>query len=395
MTGEDLIDSLEYVDEEIVEEALNCSCIKKRWYRPVLAMAACLAVVLAIGMWNKREQKPELTAALVWDAFEGQDKGIAGDEDRTFYAYAMKGYQPLLGALPTTATVPFYQRNTEESIVGSRPLYQQRNQILQRLCEALWIDVPEELPVADQYGYRISNDANGLYYYEYFSVQRSDRAEIAGDYSVQLDGNKLTVDLSKSDEEIISLLEPVKQRLFEIFEVELPDVRVNRTESSYRIHYFDNSAHPLNELEEIPVTDRITIEFSGRNVHQTDVREDMLIDSKITYYRYLLKPDVHYPAVGECNLISFDDAKQKLAQGHSFGGVCKQCVETSGSSCNHYEYVSFEYFSAGSRNENLYIPVYAFWFKNYERDNSVFYRVLYVCAADVEGLDRYFEEKNN
>ena len=42
MTGEDLIDSLEYVDEEIVEEALNCSCIKKRWYRPVLAMAACL-----------------------------------------------------------------------------------------------------------------------------------------------------------------------------------------------------------------------------------------------------------------------------------------------------------------------------------------------------------------
>lgn len=392
MTGEDLIDSLEYVDEEIVEETLNCSGIKKRWYRPVLAVAACLAVVLTVGMLSKREQRPQLTAALVWDAFEGQDKGIADDGKRTYHDSAMKGYQPWLGSLPTTATVPFYQRNTEEQIVGLRPLYQQQNQILERLCDALWIDVPEELPVADQYGYQISNDANGLYYYEYFSVQRSERAERAGDYSVRLDGKKLTVDLSKSDEEIISALEPVKQRLFEIFGVEFPNVRFNRGESVYRVHYFDESAHPLNELDEIPVTDRITIEFSDLYVHQTNVGEGMLIDSKIKYYRYLLEPDVHYPAVGECELLSLEEAEQKLAQSYSFGGVCTECRGTSQSFCTHYDYVRFEYFWAGSRNDNLYIPVYAFLFKDWERDESVYYRVLYVCAADVEGLDHYFED---
>ena len=114
--------------------------------------------------------------------------------------------------------------------------------------------------------------------------------------------------------------------------------------------------------------------------------------SRIDYYRYLLEPQKRYPAVGEYKLLSLDEAEQELAQGHSFGGVCSQCRKETQRRCSHYDYVRFEYFWAGDRNDNLYIPVYGFLFEDWERDGTVFYRVLYVCAAKVEGLDRYFED---
>lgn len=395
MTGEDLIDSMEYVDEKIVEEALTCSCVKRRWYRPVLAVAACLVVVLAVGMLGNRKLRPELTAALVWDAFNGQDEGIADDGHRTFRYSAMKGYQPWLGLLPTSATVPVYQRNTEERITlgATRPLYLQQNQILERLCDALWIDVPEELSVADQGGYKILSYENGLNYYECFSVQRSERAvNYENKYALRLDGKNLTIDISKSDEEIIAALEPVKQRLFEIFGVEFPDVKFLRGDAMSRICYFDESAHPMNQYKELPVTDRIVIEFSGRDNHSKNPWGDTKMGSRIDYYRYLLEPQKHYPTMGEYKLLSLDEAEQELAQGHSFGGVCSQCREEAQRRCSHYDYVRFEYFWAGDRNDNLYIPVYGFLFEDGECDGTVYYRVLYVCAAKVEGLDRYFED---
>ena len=395
MTGEDLIDSMEYVDEKIVEEALTCSCVKRRWYRPVFAVAACLALVLSVGMLANRKQVPKLTAALVWDAFNGQDEGIADDGNKTFHNCAMKGYQPWLGQLPASATVPVYQWNTEEHIAldVTRPLYQQQDQILERLCDALWIGVPEELPVADQGGYKILSFANGHNYYECFSVQRSVRAQnYENNYALRLDGKNLTIDISKSDEEIIAALEPVKQLLFEIFGVEFPDVRFLRGDVMSRICYFDESAHPMNQNKELPVTDQIVIEFSGRDNHSKNPWGDTKMGSRIDYYRYLLEPQKHYPATGEYELLSLDEAEQQLAQGYSFGGVCSQCREESQSRCNHYDYAKFEYFWAGKRNGNLYIPVYGFLFEDRERDGTVYYRVLYVCAAKVEGLDRYFED---
>lgn len=395
MTGEDLIDSMEYVDAQLVEAAEDPAPAKKRRWKPVAVIAACLAVLIGIGIIiPNRYFRLVLSAERIADVFE--DENILGDEEYAPGVVVAKGQIPRLNPLPTGETALIFHRNDAKIPKNDTELQKWSEPILERMCDSLGIGVPDESANKRDYlGYAFGEGQTPLGHDNWFYIERSWEAEChSGQYELRLDGELVTIDKSQSDEEILASLESIKQKLFVIFGVEFPDAKVVGGE---RVYFYDEAAHPLNQVQLLPVTDYIVISFDNYENWIGDiVSEDKLINARIEYCQYRMSPSRHYQTIGNGKLISLEDAEEMLAKGYVFGKKCQECMAAqSAEGCSHYDYVSFEYVADSDRKGlNLVLPCYGFYKKTGElSDGLTRYAITYVCAIEIWGLENYFESQ--
>jgi len=405
MTGKDLLDSMEYVDAHWIELAENPTIENRIRWKPLAAMAACLVLILGIVFFAFRENRTLiLSADKIADIFENDD--LLGEYD--IPPVVVSGAHELpLNPLPDTKTVPLFNRNDKRmgNPTGELLQHQALLPILERMCNSLGIAVPDAHANLYNYlGYWIGGGVGTLGQYDYFFVERPLEVEHKhGQYDLCLDGEQVTIDQSQNDEQIIASLASVQKKLFAIFGENFSDAKVIREYSyhvygakSVTIYYYDEAAHPLNEVCSIPITDYIAISFDNEENWTGDpLSADKLINAKISYYHYRLTPKAHYQPIGKGKLISLQTAEELLAKGYSFGWRCQECADAqTDAGCTHYDYVSFGYLEDHDREGiNLVLPFYVFYKKTgTEPNGNEIYKKAYVCAIEVTGLEKLFAD---
>ena len=406
MTGKDLLDSMEYIDAHLIELAESPAAENRILWKPLVALAACLALILGITFFAFRENRALiLSADKIADIFENDN--LLGEYD--ILPVIVSGAHELpLNSLPDTKTVPLFNRNDNRmgNPTGELLQHQALLPILERMCSSLGIAVPDmHANLYNYLGYWIGGGVGTLGQYDYFFVERPQEAEYRyGQYDLCLDGEQVTIDQSQTNEQIIASLASVQQKLFAIFGVDFSDAKVIRKygyhytygAESVTVYYYDESAHPLNEACSVPITDYIAISFDNEENWTGDpLSADALINAKIFYCHYRLTPKAHYQPIGKGKLISLQAAEELLAKGYSFGWRCQECAAAqTDAGCTHYDYVSFGYVEDHDREgTNPVLPFYVFYKKTGTAPNgNEIYKKTYVCAIEVTGLEKLFAD---
>lgn len=211
---------------------------------------------------------------------------------------------------------------------------------------------------------------------------------------LMIDGQLITVDHTKTDEEIIESLSWVKQKLFDIFGVSFDDAKIIRkygdTYGDVYVYFYKQKGTTLGKtLNQPPSTDYIKIRFSG-NMIDNSILNGSDVDCKISR--------ATQTTVVEGNtfkLMPLEKAEEYLYKGYVFGGPgCPLCLENQAPiDFEGYDYVGISY-SYSSKIRSSF-PCYAFY-KNIataENGNMTFAKT-YVPAVEVEGYEEYFENKH-
>ena len=228
----------------------------------------------------------------------------------------------------------------------------------------------------------------------------------SSDQKIVLDGETVQIDQRLSDEEIITSLGSIKNKLFEIFGVSFSDTKIIRSFDSYSkhgaqyisIYFYDNDAHPLNSLRNTPVSDYIRIRFDNNSNFSGDIVSDgILTDADIHYYKKRNNISEEWQLISKTQRISLSDAEALLYNGYVFGGhSCPLCMaEQEKISFDGYDFVGLEYvfgIDEETYNPTLSIPFYAFYKKiGTSKNGNLIYAKTYVAAIAVSGYKEYFE----
>jgi len=402
MMGKDLLDSMEYVDAALVAEAeCHRSIGKKQWRRALLVTAACLVLVVGIYLLIPAEQRYiVLSAGLVAEVFEADDE-IAGETNQ--YHTVLVTDPEILQPLPDTDRALVFHRNDQKLAKNEKELREWITPIIHHINGSLQASIPDGITDNSYYGmtgvgyysgYGISTGYSVLGQAKGICIERSRELNGGtGDCELRLDGELVAIDTNQSEEEIIASLESIKQKLFVIFDVEFPDVKVikYRNEGQGAVYFYDESAHPLNQIWKIPVTDCIRIVFDEWDFRGIHASEDQRITAKITYCQYRIPPEARYQTLGTTKLISLEKAEELLEKGYVFVNGCPDCIAQNPSvDFSDYDYVAFEYVADSDRKGlNLVIPCYAFYKEKNATEDS--YYKTYVCAAEIPGLELYMD----
>lgn len=220
---------------------------------------------------------------------------------------------------------------------------------------------------------------------------------LEGPVGVTLDGIDVTVDQSKTDDELKEALKPVRDKLCELFGADLPDVHIKRsydTESEYGctgiVVTFYNAEKNGVDINVCSCSDHIILNFDNVKRGNSDVLSKTVLKKVyVTYVRYLCEPEAICEYTGDARLISIEEAEELLYKGYVFGGhCCPLCMAAQEKvSFENYDKVGLVYFEG--------VPFYAF-FKNLHSDtpngNAVYARTL-VPAVEVSGYENYFESQ--
>ena len=382
MKGEDLLQSMEYIDAALIEEAEYPTPVKKKPWLRITAIAACLAILIGGILLAPRpysrfdlsmEQLLEVTA---------ESENILGDSDR-FYRTVVDAEQgPLLNPLPTAKTALIFNRNDMKLPESKAELKNWTTPILERMCESLGVSVSDY-----KEKYDVLSEYELLGQAKFFCIEATRRRR--GDCKLQLDGELVTIDPSLSDEEILASLESIKQKLFAIFGVKFSDAKIVRYSArNVRVVYYNKSAHPLNKSDSMLVTDYIAISWNNKDYNNGISSADDRITAKISYRQKRIPSYINYQTVGYGNLISLEEAEEMLAKGYVFGRK----------NLTDYDHVSFVYVADSDRQGmNLVVPFYVFYKKLDEWQNGsetyANYATAYVCAIEIPGLEEYFEKQ--
>lgn len=388
MTGEDLLDSMEYVDGCWVEMA-EAPTKKKTHYRKfICAVAACLVVCIGVSvfipnriLWFTPEQIADLMTG------EGE---IAGDVQT--YGTVEIGADSTLSLVPVpdATYVPVFYKNKTKLPENEMLMQAWLDPILQRMADSLGVDTLESYDIGTSQGH----------YNQYYSfvIERSREPQYTYENcEFWLNGELVTVDPTQSDEEILESLESVKQKLFAICGVAFPNARVIRTyhelmsDNGITIIYFDESSHPLNPYKLVTDYISITVDKSSYKGYWTTA--DERISTKIYYRHHILSPDTIFQHRGNVKRISLEKAEEMLEKGYVFYPGCEACMSMQPSiDFSDYDYVGFEYLKDAEKGSNWVLPFYAFYKKIKEDpDGTVTYAKTYVCAMEVVGMEAYFQ----
>jgi len=227
---------------------------------------------------------------------------------------------------------------------------------------------------------------------------------------IVLDQEAIQIDQRKSDEDIISSIQSTKNKLFEIFGRSFSDVKILRSFNSNSEHgttsvaaiFYDESAHPLNRTQRIPVSDFIYVLFDNfANTPGETESEDVLFATSIRYFESRIDVSEEYSLVENTKIISLEEAEKLLCSGYVFGGhTCPLCMaDQEKISFEEYDFVDIEYvfdYSEDGLTPTIGIPFYAFYKKigNSKNSNEI-YAKTYVAAIEVSGYEEYFESQKN
>ena len=309
--------------------------------------------------------------------------------------------------IPENELVGIYKLSTQFEPLNEQELEEKLNDILPRLESSLGIDIPDYTIAFDDIGdgerYRVAIDQDG---YLIFANQTNDQTRVslnsfsARNGEVFLDGERIEVDFTKEDREIIASLESIKNKLFDIFGVEFSDVKISRDYSEYSEHsldrlyvyYYNKDSSVLDLMSEYIVIGFDNFEnYSGDNVS-----DRVLSDVGVDYISPRASQTVEIET--ELRRITIEEAEALLYNGCVFGGhVCPLCMAMQDRiTFDGYSYVELVYRYA--YDENYYpekaIPFYAFYKKiGMSKNGNTIYAKTYVCAIELSGYDSYIKSQ--
>ena len=396
MTGEELLDSMEYIDAVWVETAENPAPkqrLRKGW---IGVIAACLAVVIGVYLFLPNRVLV-FTPWQIVDLMLGEGE-IAGDTQHYMTIDLGKNQELLLAPLPDSEYVPVFYKNKTKLPEGENMMKEWLWPIMYRLKDSLGVETLD--------GYDLLTDQGRYNQYYSFVIEKS-RKDQYGNCDIWLDGELISVDTSQSDEEILASLESAKEKLFNICGQEFSDAVVIRWQRDYNsnttyIIYYDKSAHPLNEYLLVSdyyrlVSDAIVITVDDCDYQGIWSSADDRVSVKIRYRKQVASPDSRYITRGKVKLLSLEEAEEMLEKGYVFAPGCETCISMQpGVDFSDYDYVSFEYLQDAEAGSNWVLPFYAFYKKIKDNPNgTVTYAKTYVCAMEVPGLEAYFNSQKH
>ncbi len=348
---------------------------------------------------------PVYTASQISDIASFKTYEASTNQYRTVYAPSVKELDYLCQPVPDSDKTAIYERLYPENVLNKETAYAFINKSVNEVFGRLGSVVPEYTvidlssePALHKNGYeaRISTENHFIYV---TSDERSEHVSIytgfGSDERIILDGRTLSVDQSKTDEEIKESLKDTQALLCEIFGACLPDIRIYRQYASDGLGcgslyvYFCNAEKNKVDLQTAIVSDYILLEFMNTKNHDGAIVSDSLLERvNLTYYHFRSSPDSLLAVKDEVRLISLEEAEALLYNGCVFGGhMCPLCMAAQAKiSFYKYDKVGLVYFSG--------IPFYAF-FKDMgtEYGGKKVYAETFVCAVEVSGYEEYFESQ--
>lgn len=220
--------------------------------------------------------------------------------------------------------------------------------------------------------------------------------------ALRLDGVEVQVDQRLGDDELISSLEPLRDKLFELLGVSYPDARVVRTFHEWSdygvarlyVYFYDKSAEVVPP-QDLPFLagDYIMLDFDNiENWEGDNVSRDLLTNASVRYVRQ--RGEGKYSVIKTVPAIGLERAEEYLLKGWVFGGhSCPLCMaQQDAVSFEGYDAVSLVYVRCGEDMEDL-VPFYAFFKALRTTDSGTVYARTYVPAVEVSGMEEYFESQ--
>ncbi len=395
---------------------------KSAWLR-FGAMAACLCLLVGTLIAVLLMQRSALPDIPVFSnaQYSAQEIGKLFTRSGYYNAIATNAYTKVsvpdskylyIDALPEDEYLDLYQHGNLGTALSEEELQRFAASLLPNLSEALgadasaleitrrFLDADNSLLGECEIGpYNMSVWQSKQYY----SVSLY---KPQGDRRIVLEGETVRVDQRLCDEEIATCVQSVKNKLFAIFGVSFPDVKIVRSFNGYstngvtglEIYFYDKSAHPLNTLRDIPMSDYICIDFDNYANYTGDIVSDSFLEAcYIDYYKTRVDFADERAIVASVKKISLKDAEALLYNGYVFGGhACRLCMKMQEKiSFESYDFVDIEYvFERDYRSGSTMsaVPFYAFYKKigTAENGNTV-YAKTYVAAIELSGYEAYFE----
>lgn len=319
--------------------------------------------------------------------------------------------------IPDDKYLGVYQHSEEAKELDKNELRDFISGILPKLSESIGVTAPKyEIKERDySFGKSLSVHASAGHYqimasqYEtyhwflFYSTRDIDRKII-------IDGETVQIDQRLSDEEIIKSIKSIKNKLFDIFNVSFPDVKILRSFGTYSdhgaeyidIYFYNESAHPLNKFTGRPMSDFIVISFDNSPNYADDiVSDDILTVSDIQYKKNRTDIAKECTLIGNAKRISLKEAEALLYKGYVFGGhSCPLCMaEQEKISFDGYDFVDIAYvfgYDDKTSKKTVGIPFYAFYKKIGTAENgNLIYAMTYVAAIEVSGYREYFESQKD
>lgn len=398
---------------------------KKRWYR-LGALAACFALVISAAILVPMLRKDPLPPIPVWEdaQYSAADIALLFDAAKNDGGIATNAYTKVyvpdpqylyLDPLPEDNYLGVYQYNPPQKTLNKEEFNAFIDGILPKLASAVNVDIPPyEIKEWNTYekGLRAYGDI-GAYDMTFEQTETEYwfhllNLSMYGDRKITLAGEPVQIDQRVSDDEIISSLQPIKNILFDLFDVSFTDVKVVRRFDSYSehgagsvsIYFYDEDSHGLNRMQERPVSDRITILFDNTENYADDIVSDSVLTvAGIEYYKSREDVSKTYSLIANAKRISLEDAEALLYNGYVFGGhSCPLCMAAQDKiSFEGYDFVDLEYvfgYDSETYQPTTGLPFYAFY-KNIgaSENGNATYAKTYVPAIEVKDLEAYFQSQ--
>ena len=390
MKKKDWNEGLNHIDEELVEEFVSKSEEierKKRnksiWLR-VVAIASSFAIIvgaiIAIPMKPTNEiptwDEPMYSAEEIASIFNTNVFESVGMTNQYKQVLVYNGHSLSIDAVPNDKYLGVYKYQSE--------LWQFGNRFLPKLMKEL------DLEPIDNYD--ISREDSDYIEYE-FDARHIRVSKYDDGFGAQIilysndaffDPMSGWIDSSLSDQEINRLLEPIKKKLFDIFDVSFSGVNINRDNGRIRVRFYNKSVDYPDQTQLLLYPEYISLNFYGARVYINYVDSD-----------YTAK---EYSRIANAKKISLEAAEELLYKGYVFCfHTCSYCMrDQEAISFEGYDYVGLEYvferIGKSRYNEELGIPFYTFYKKlEVREDGTTVYAKTYVPAIELSGYEEYFE----
>lgn len=298
----------------------------------------------------------------------------------------------------------YYNKSTYDNPPSEKEARAYLDSFLPKLANAFQISTPQYTLEHESYmddgeysAYIRLHDENDysmfFYHREFFNKINLSPNNVTKKEKLMIDGQNVTIDHTKTDQEIIESLSWVKQRLFGIFGVSFDDAKIIRDYGEtygYVYVYFYKPNDIISETDEYaPSTNYIKIEFSGNMVENT------LLDGNDVDCNISRATKVARVEGNTFKLMPLEKAEEYLYKDYVFGEPsCPLCLKDQEAvDFEGYDYVGIN-FKYSPKLRSMF-PCYTFYKKigTTETGRMIFAKT-HVPAIEVEGYEEYFENQH-
>ena len=413
MNADNLMNSLEFIDDTLLEAAADSMRKRKRplpW-KSLTALAACLALVAGLFVYNLSPVPVYPNALFSAKQLGAMLPSYKGAATNNYVTEAFPKASMLnVPSLPWTTSLNVYRFN------GAEPTAAEVEELMARVYPKLEKLYGKDIPIGQveqtKTGYAHSNN------YDYISETRfgdwwargyNSRnslniswGNIAGTPLV-LNGITLKAHYSQTDEQIINGLSPAVSHLEETFGLTLSEYKISKSYSTsngylnyMQVWLYDEDSVLDRTLAKY--ADKPPIYCSGDSIC-LEFWPYYTGDSETIYckmIRYEASMQNRHEIYAQCRMITLPEAQMLLAKGYVFAPhACKLCMKEQDSvDFTFCDRITLKYVYGDYENQRIGVPFYVFYKRiDSNKDGIVLYAKTMVPAIEVSGLEEYFAEQ--